>query len=323
MSIRILVFSCFLLPIGIYAQCCSPGNPIGGTSALGINDEQSWRIFLNYRYGYAGRYFEGNKPSTTQFIQDGQFNHMGGAVAYGLSKKLTLEAEFGYFINKTQRYVEGIIPSVQRGSGLTDLNLLLKFNLGRNELQEWEVSTALGGKIPLGNNRQTDQGITLPRDLQPTTGAFDFIHSLFLYKGFLSRKFRTFLFTRTEIKGRSLDQYRYGHFFATSLFASYSAGLKWVFIGQIRGELRGRDQRAASGGGIPLPGGREKVISTGSQKLFFVPQISYSLSQALQLSTLVELPIYQYYNDKQLSSTLAIMLSLGYRIGGRLNPTWP
>ena len=315
MTICILIGIFLLLPTGIHAQCCSPGNPIGGTSALGVNDEHSWQIFLNYRYGYAGRYFEGNKPSTTQFIQDGQFNHMGGVVAYGLSKRLTLEGEFGYFINKTQRYVEGIIPSSQNGSGLTDLNLLLKLNLWRSELEEWEITTALGGKIPLGNNQQSDQGILLPRDLQPTTGAFDFIHSLFLYKGFLSRKFRTFLLTRTEIKGRSLDQYQYGHFFASSFFASYSAGLKWVLIGQIRGEIRGRDSRPVSGGGIPLPNNREQLIPTGSQKLFIIPQISYSLTPELQLSTLVELPLYQNYNDKQLSSTVAVMLSLGYRFG--------
>jgi len=300
------------------AQCCSPGNPIGGTSALGVNDENSWKLFLNYRYGYAGRYFEGSEPSKTQFIRDGEYNHTGIVVAYGLSHKLTLEGEFGYFINKTQRYVEGIIPQSQQGKGLTDLNISLKLKLWRNTLEEWEVSTGLGAKIPVGNNDKKDLGILLPRDLQPTTGAFDLVHSLFLYKGFLPQKLRTFLLTRTEIKGKSLDQYQYGNFFTLALFSSYSPDENWVLLTQIRGELRGRDSRPLGGGGIPTKNDREKVIPTGSKKLFVIPQLSYMISPQLQLSALAELPLYQYYNDKQLSSTVSVMISLGYTI----NPTF-
>jgi hypothetical protein len=305
----------FTLHSPLSAQCCSPGNPIGGITSPGVNDAGTWKVFANYRYGYAGQYFEGRQPSTTQFIQDGNFNHLGLVASLGLTDQLTVEAETGYFFNKTQRYVEGIIPSQQTGQGITDLNLSVRYSFLRDLTNDWEITSGLGVKVPVGNHQFADQGTIIPRDLQPTTGAFELVHSLFVYKGFLPQKFRTFLLTRLELKGQSLDQYQYGNFFAASLFGSYSLGTNWVFIGQFRGELRGRDSRLSIGNGIPLANGREQVIPTGSRKVFFVPQVSYVFNPELQLSALVELPVYQFYHDKQLANTVAVMLSLGYTFG--------
>ena len=35
----------------------------------------------------------------------------------------------------------------------------------------------------------------------------------------------------------------------------------------------------------------------------------------MQVSALVELPVYQFYHDKQLANTVAVMLSLGFNFG--------
>ncbi|MFK7921461.1 MAG: transporter [Bacteroidia bacterium] len=312
---RLIIISLFfcLLPYHLFSQCCSPGNPIGGTSALGVNDAETWRFFATYRYGYAGRYFDGSELSTTAFIQDGTFNHSGINLSYGLSERLTVEAETGFFINKTQRYVEGILPSAQTGRGLTDLNVLIRLNLWRDLKQDWELSAGLGFKAPLGNAQQKDGGAILPRDLQPTTGAYDLVQTLFLYKGF--GKFRTFVSTRLELKGKSLDQYRYGNFFTVSAFGSYAFNERWVLVNQLRTELRGRDSRPSTGVGIQIEDDREKIFPTGSKKLYWVPQLSFAFSPKLQLSLLAELPLYQHYNDRQLGSSFSTMLSFGYTFG--------
>ncbi|MEM6342840.1 MAG: hypothetical protein AAF927_03135 [Bacteroidota bacterium] len=309
----LLVLACYLLPHHLNAQCCSPGNPIGGTAALGVNDAETWRFFATYRYGYAGRYFEGSQLSSTAFIEDGTFNHSGINLSYGLTERLTVEAETGFFINKTQRYVEGILPAEQTGRGLTDLNILIRLNLWRDLVKDWELSAGLGFKAPLGNAQQTDGGAILPRDLQPTTGAYDLVQTLFLYRGF--GKFRTFVSTRLELKGMSIDQYRYGHFFTVSAFQSYAFSERWVLINQLRGEFRGRDSRPSTGVGIQIEGDRELILPTGSQKLFWVPQLSYSFSPKMQLSLMAELPLFQHYNDRQLGSSFAAMLILGYSFG--------
>ena len=293
----------------IQAQCCSPGNPVGGTNSLGVNNEGSWQLFLNYRYGYSGRYYEGSKPSETQFIRSGNYNHAGIIAALGLTDRLTVEAETGFFINKTQFYVEGIIPEKLVGNGLTDLNLLARFSFWKNEAKEIELNSGLGIKIPVGSYQKKFNGALLTRDLQPTTGAYDLVHTFFLYKGFLPQKLRFFFSNRIEFKGQNPDKYRYGNFWTSSAFISYSPGLRWIVIGQVRTELRARDSRPETGNGIPVGLGRELVFPTGSQKLFLVPQITLSLNSTTNLSLLLDIPVYQNYNDKQLANTTAITLS--------------
>ena len=309
LSIFIIYYSLFNIQIS-HAQCCSPGSPIGGTSALGVLDKGNTKIFLNYKNGYAGTYYEGYRPATSQFIKNGNYNYRGFSIDYGIAEKLTSEIETGYFVNKTQNYVVGIIPEKIVGKGLTDITFGVKYNFHKNLISDWEITSGAGIKIPLGPYNQTYQGAILTRDLQPTTGSFDFIHTLFLYKGYIEKHLRFFLINRIEFKGQNPDQYKYGNLSATSFFISYSISPRWNIIAEIRSEIRERDSRPATGIGLPTENGREKIIPTGSQKIFVIPQLSYSFNKSWIVSTLLDLPVYQFYNDKQLASTLAVTLSI-------------
>lgn len=311
-----LISYLYLFPLLVRGQCCSPGTPIGGGAALGVNAAGEWRWLLNTRAGYAGEYFEGSEPSEAVFIQDGRYAWLGSILSYGLNKRLTLEAETGYFLLKTQTYIPGIIPNRLTGRGLTDLNLQLRVNLWRDIQREIEISVGTGIKAPLGSYQSQFQGATLPRDLQPTTGAFEWTQSLFLYKGWLARHIRLFGTLRGEWKGQSPDAYRFGHFLTSSLFVSWSPLARWSFILQGRGEWRGRDTRPLSGNGIDLGNDREQVLPTGSRKYFLIPQISYQFSPDWQLSLLVDMPLYQWYHDRQLATTTAVTLSLSHSWGG-------
>ncbi|MEM7371760.1 MAG: hypothetical protein AAF587_24300 [Bacteroidota bacterium] len=316
----LLLFVLFFVSKG-WTQCCSPGNPIGGTSAVGVNDLHAWQFFLTYRYGYSGAYFEETKAVPADFIEQGNYNHVGMLAAYGLAERITIEAETGVFLNKTQSYVSGILPAQQIGRGLTDLSVTARINVWKNQAREIEITGGAGFKAPLGPYEQRYQGAILSRDLQPTTGSFDGIVSLFVYKGFLPQKIRFFLLGRAELKGQNPDRYRYGNFLALSGFATYSAGIRWVVAIQVRTELRARDSRPLSGQGIPIANERELIRPTGSEKVFVVPQISYALTQKLNVSLLMDWPVYQRYNDKQLATTLSASLSLRYVLGGGSVPS--
>ena len=295
--------------LSVFAQCCSPGSPVGGTSALGVLDKGTFQVFLNYKYGYSDTYYRGDRPTEEDFIDNGNYNYLGSVVAYGLLKRLTLELDIGYMFNKTQNYVEGITPRTLIGRGLTDVNFSARFNAYRNLISDWEVSTGVGIKIPVGEFEQTYQGAIVPPDLQPTTGSFDFFHTLFLYKGFVKKRVRLFLINRIELKRQNRIFYKYGNLYTTSFFTSYSVGVHWVFLMQLRTEIRPRDTRPQTETGIPIKNDREMIIPTGSQKLFAVPQVTYIL-RSWTFSTLVDIPIYQYYNDKQLASTVAVSVSV-------------
>lgn len=303
----------FLTLATAWAQCCSPGNPIGGAVNPGVNPEGSWQLFLGYRYGYAGRYFRGSEPIASGAVQSGEFQHLSLAVTYGLAERLTIEAETGYFLEKSQRYAPGLIPAQQTGRGFTDLNLLARVNLWQDAARGWELTTGVGLKLPLGPYQQQVDGILLPRDLQPSTGSVDFLHTVFLQKAFLPRKFRLFFLSRLEWKGQTPDQYRHGHFLALGAFFSYSPHLRWTLVAQLRGEWRGRDTRPFTGGGIPIGQGREVVPPTGSQKLFFSPQVGHQLSPTLQLTLLGDLPLYQYYFASQLGSNWGLWVNVNQR----------
>ncbi|MCH8317572.1 MAG: transporter [Bacteroidetes bacterium] len=309
----LLPIACFLLPAFSSAQCCSPGNPIGGTGALGVLDKQSTKIFLYYKYGYSGRYFEGSKPAESQSIKNGNYNYTGISLAFGIAEKITTEIETGYFINKTQNYAENIFPNQQIGKGLTDITLGFKVNFYRNLEKQLEITSGVGIKFPIGSNKQTYQKAVLPQDLQPTTGSTDFIHTLFLYKGYVEKHLHFFINNRIEFKRQNPEAYKYGNLYATSFFTSYSLSPGWNIITAIRSEIRAMDTSPTK------DNGREKVLPSGSQKIFIVPQLSYSFGKDWILSVLVDIPVYQYYNDKQLASTVAVSLSISKEFKRKFN----
>ncbi len=292
------------------AQCCSPGNPIGGTGALGVLDSGSIKVFLNYKYGYSGSYFEGGKPSQSDFILNGSYDFTGVNLLYGISKRTTIELGTGYFLNKTQNYVQGILPKVLIGSGFSDINIGVKLNIFKSESKEIELTSGLSLKVPLGAYDKQFKGVTIPFDLQPSTGATDYNHTVFLYKGYLPQHLRFFLINRIEFKGLNTALYQFGNLYSTSVFVSYSISKNWVSLVQFRSEVRERDTRPSSNNGIQLSEGREAIRVTGSQKIFVIPQLMVQLPKHWTASLLADFPIYQFYNKKQLATSYAFALSV-------------
>lgn len=308
----LILMSMLWLNAELSAQCCSPGNPIGGAVNPGANAAGRGLLMLGYRYGYAGRYFAGSQETEANFITAGDFMHLSLVGTYGLSKRLTVEAEMGYVLYKRQFYALGLRPAELSGQGLTDLYLLARVNVLNDPLRGWELTLGLGPKLPLGSYRQTRDGIRLPRDLQPSTGAVELVQTVFWQKTWLPQKLRAFLLSRFELKGQNPEGYRYGRFWALSIFGSYAPAARWTLVGQLRHEWRGRDTRPFSGQGLPrLPNDRERVPPTGSQKVFVSPQVGFQPTPDWQLTLLVDWPLYQFYHEEQLASDWSLWLGVG------------
>ncbi len=310
MKAFLVVCSAWFAALGAMGQCCSPGNPLGGYGNNGTLNGNSIKFYAQYKYSYSGKYKQGDKlyqGETKDFkrsVQDGNYSFVGLGAAWGISQRLTLEAETGYFITKTQNHVEGVIPETQKGYGFTDLSFLIKPALyKKNEL---EFTPALGLKMPLGKYDQKYRGSLLPPDLQPTTGAVNYIAGFFLYKGFLEKHLRLFMIGRYEFPRANPLGMKYGNAFSHSLFISYSFSARVTATLQIREESRMRDSDAAVGGST--------YYSSGSQKLFVVPQVSYALDQYWDLSVFSDVPVYQYYNGYQLGNTLAAAVMISRKV---------
>ncbi|MEX0747659.1 MAG: transporter [Rhodothermales bacterium] len=293
-----------LSPDNLSAQCCSPGNPLGGRANIGVLPEREWKVTASYAYGYSGDYYEGDRSVLSDFVESGYFSNVSLNVSYGVSSRLTIESDLSYVVSKVQDYVTGTLPSRIRGSGFGDASTLLHVNVYRDRRRRWEVTTGLGLKYPIGSYKQKQDGAFLPIDVQSSSGAVDFIHSLVLMRSVPERALHFQFVHRIEKKRGNPDGYRYGDLYAASLFTSYTPTLRWNAIIQIRSEIRERDARPS--GSIPV---------TGSVKAFVTPQIAYTVGPSLVLTAFADLPVYQYYNGKQLATTFAFSLGAVKRFG--------
>jgi len=247
---------------------------------------------------------EGNKNIDPYFVESGNFNHTGILLAYAINKRFSIELESGYFANKTQYYIEGIIPSKKTGYGPTNITFTPQVNLLKKK--NWEITTGLGLKYPIGSYNKKFKGAVAELDKQPSTGAVDFIHSLFASKEYQAKHLRLFLYNRMEFKTANPLQYKYGNLYATSFFISYSASLRWDLILQVRSEIRAKDQRPAQ----TEPYDIEKIPVSGSQKFLVSPQINYNINQTMSISVLADIPVYQNYNKQQLANSFAVALNI-------------
>lgn len=311
----LIIFLGFLLlqSDSLRGQCCSPGNPAGGIGAAGVMEKNNLKFLTFYKYGYSDTYYGGNiagskpieknDPTFVAAVKNANYNYAGINFAYGISDKITLESDLGYFINKTQNYIDGILPSQHKGYGLTDLRITTKLLLLKR--REWEFMPSLGLRIPLGpTDQKGSDGTFIPTDLQPTTGTTAYLLNILLYKGFLSKHLRFFLDGRAEFNQLtkvSNVNYKYGNTLFVSFIGTYSFSEKWIFIAQFRNENRAKD--------IKYDVQTKEIFSTGSKKLFFVPQVNYSPNKKNNILLFVDIPVYQYYNGKQLASKYAFGIS--------------
>ena len=311
LQVIIVLFSISFTQVN--AQCCSPGNPAGGIGAEGILEKNTARISLIYKGGYSDTYFGGNiggsktlqpSPDFIPSIKNANYNYVGLYSRFGLTSRLTIDNELGYFINKTQNYKEGLIPSQLKGYGFTDFGIQFKYRLFNR--REWEITPGIGLRFSVGQKEQKDKdGSTLPFDLWPTTGANAFTTSFLIYKGFPHYHLRFFLEGRVDFpqtaKVYRVD-YKNGNIYSLAFISSYSFDSKWTGVILFRNEYRRQD--------IKFISPPQEIYSSGSNKIFIVPQIHFRPHKNWYLTLFTDIPVYQYYNGKQLGNRVAYGLNI-------------
>lgn len=294
----------FILPLIAKGQCLSSVNPVGGTESLLVLEKKSLRAITFYKYGQATRYYQYDKPSDFSSIEKAYYNYASIMLGYGLTKRITLEAETGYYINKSQDYSQ--TDYTLTGRGFNNLVLLTKLNLYTNNVKRIYFSLAAGPKIPLSREMKEVDYVQLPIELQTGTGAYGMATSASLVKENSALGLRYFFTNRVEINGRNIEDYKLGTAVFTSVYISKHLMAPWIkgdwtTILQLRNETRGKDKRG-------------DIIKemTGGTVLFLVPQINYVAFGSLDISLMVDIPVYQYFNGTQLSAGTAFTLSLSH-----------
>lgn len=277
------------------AQCLSSVNPVGGTNNLLVLEKNSIRIISFYKYGQGNQYYEGANHSEFDLISKAYYNYFSTTVGYGLTDKLTLEMESGYFFNKTQNY--NLDPEYTlTGKGLANAVILAKHSIYSDLSKRIYITGAAGAKLPFSRELQWSRNVKLPVEVQPTIGAFGSVFTASFVKEHSGTGMRYFFTSRVEANAPNKNNYRLG----TSLYNSFyiSRHLRyqwlkdnWTAILQIRNEFRSPDK---------IDGNTKE--SSGSTLLFVAPQLNFVLKEEWYLSAMVDIPVYQHFKGTQLGA---------------------
>jgi hypothetical protein len=282
-----------------YAQCCGGGAHIGGNIYLGTLGKGYLQLNANYRQAYSEGYMENDWNSDFKFVKNAGSRHTGVQVGYGLTKKITLDFETGYFINRTQNFEIGPYSFSQTGYGLSSLTLAGRFNVFKLKESEIEWTAGAGVRIPWSKERQMENGVELSEDVQPNNGSYGLVFRSFLAKEFDDIHANIFLINSVSINTTNDKQYREGNTYISTLLYGQQIVHNLTGIIQIRNEIRDRAMRYGS-----------EVFSSGGFRFTFVPQLNYTIQNKYNIAIIYEQPIYRYYNGIQLKDRYAFSVNL-------------
>ena len=316
------IFSLLFFSTNFIAQgCCSggAGSPIAGGAATGVLQKNQMQISGNYQYIRSEKFYTANRDTTALF-DNLNSNYLFYRMDYGISKKLTISLATGYFTNKS--LIELDQKDTIRSKGIGDLILFPRYDIyneTKNNIRT-EITLGLGLKLPLGSHSDStligsypqigDIYAISPPTVQPTNGSNDLMFYSFFFRDYSINKIRLFSNALYIKRGYNSLGEKFGDYASLGLFIGKTFIRKWGVTTQLKGEWIGKIKAKE---GIDLIADYNiDIASTGSKKIFFIPQISY-INKSLVFFATCEMPIYQFVNGTQIGSQLQITTGFNYR----------
>ncbi|MFA6922629.1 MAG: hypothetical protein WC223_00100 [Bacteroidales bacterium] len=301
----------FFISTKAYTQCCSTGSPVCASAHFGVLEKNTLRLNASFRHSYLEKFYRGTSIDKTPNhapLLNTFYNLTNINVGYGLLKKLTTEIDVGYYINKTQNWKVMDLPEFRkRGYGFSSTSISLKYLIFKSDSSKFEITIGSGGKIPFSSKPLYDENNTqLPKEIQPSTGAFGLIEQLLISKEVTS-KIKILSYNRFEWNSENPYKYKSGRFFLNALIVSYK--LNELFSGavEVRNEIKTSDYNYDE---FYSYNGTKQQINTGSQLVVISPKIIYTLSKKWKISTLIDIPIYKNYKGSQITNKFSIAFGL-------------
>ena len=310
MTTRIIFFLFFIFCKNIvFSQtCCSGGVPV--SSNLGMPNADSKTLQLNLSYDLNNL----NTLKTEREIIDDQTRKRTTQsilleVGYSLTDRLSVDAFFSYV--RQERIVNG--NNFTSTNGIGDMVFLLKYQLLEEKKTGSNVFIGIGSKIPIGaSDLRNNNGIALNADLQPGSGAFDWIGWGQWSK---TLKFRpsiqvasTFIYSYKGVNNHYLgnSEYQFGREWSWSLGLSDQLIIGKQLV-QPALQFRYRNANADLFNTDALP-------STGGNWLFINPGGSIWFGKNFSLETNIELPLFAKVEGTQVTPTYRWNIGVFYKI---------
>lgn len=290
--------------IDVSAQCCASGNPFISDAVQPALQSNVLTAAFTYRYSHSEKFFHEDSPyQDLPFKQTANVNYSEVQLAYGATHWLTVMGDLGYFFAKTL-HTEGQDP--MKGYGLGDAALYLKFNALNLAKARFSISPSVGMKFPVGVFDQEVDNVQLPISVQPSSGSFKYMASLFISKGIAPKMTLAgyISYEYPQLIESDNFYYQYGQQWIAALYYNYKINKILALDLQFRNEFRAKSTRE----------NKETVESTGYNVVFFTPQFSMLFRHNWYLSAFGDIPIYKYYNGIQMSFGYAVSVRITKKI---------
>lgn len=314
------------------AQCCAVGggSPLAGDASQGVLRPGQMEISSYYQYVSSRRFLQGSSEEDN-YLDRFSSGYLYSKVAYGLTDRLTMSIEAGYWTDKTQVGLRE--RDSYQSSGIGDLLLFPRYNIiqpsGRNKFME--LTFGMGMKIPLGSYQDSIghlepfSGETIytykPLAVQASSGAQDFLFSLFYAGRLPATKLRLAANALFILKGWNPLGEKLGNYASLGIFAGYSFFEKLHANLQLKGEWIG--SMTVNPDILMSSYPNYDPMATGSRKLFVSPQLSYAVIPGLMAFVQADYPVYQYVNKIQIASQSQYTFGLSLRFMALKLPATP
>ena len=320
MSMRkyVLITVLFFGAQHLYSQgCCSGGSssPIAGGAASGVLLKNQLEIATSYQF-VSTHTFKTNNNKILSILDDTlNTNYLFLKTDYGLSEQLSMSVALGYFLNKT---LENKSDSY-RTSGVSDLIIFPRYNVGnwKRENHRTEITLGLGLKFPLGSYKDStlqfshpvvgDLYAYNPTAVQLTNGSVDAMFYTFIYRTYPKRKLRIFANSLYIKKAYNSLGQKFGDYSSFSLYVGKTMYKGISLTGQLKYETVGITK------GVNLITYNIEDHNTGSKKVLFIPQISYSHDE-LSYFISADIPLHEDLNGFQFATQYQFTAGVSFRI---------
>lgn len=300
------LFCLFVLPSGIFAQtCCSGGVPVSSNIGFSPAYKGQVQFSLSYDYNRITRLY-----NEKVLLDDN--NRMRSTQSYifrmGYQWNTRFAGELFLPFIRQERRIETLSGGVDREAsfGLGDPALLLSYDVLKNNLS-WTLG--LGLRLPLGSFSETnDRGLLLINDMQPGSGALDWIVRSTIYYSLASQPDVLYYFniihTQRGENQRYLGSQTYQFGPETQAIAGYSRSV--FALKQIWPLALGLRYRHA----VADKFNAEDLANTGGSWLFARVSLGFAFNPSTQIQFNVESPFVSRVTGVQLSPHYSFNISV-------------
>jgi len=296
----VLVFvSIFYYTFPVNGQNFAAGNPFLSDAEQSTLQEKELLFSFTYHNAFSTQYFKEDHINHDQNnIKKAYSNYTEFKTAYGFSPKFSASFELGYFLNKTLAYEN----TSQKGFGLGDAAVYLKYRLIYSKYAKFTLLPAVGIKLPIGVFGQTDGKVNLPLALQPSSGNFKYIVSVYMSKIMNEKLVIASLcsYENAQLIDTRNFYFKYGDQWMLAFYADYKFSNSISADMQFRFENKDKSHITFS-----------KIIEASGCKIVFItPQFSYHFNRNWEISVYADLPVYRYYNGIQFAEGYSFSLKV-------------